>query len=261
MEELKLAKQLAKKAAEEVMKIYKTEFSQKEKEDKTPITEADEIANALIVKGLREAFPAHAILTEEEEDDQSRLENDYVWIIDPLDGTKEFISRNGEFTINIALTYKGEPIVGVIMIPTKQELFFAEKGKGAFFEKEGKISKIQVSKKNSIEEMSLMISRSHATEKELNLIKNNSFADVKKAGSSLKGCLIAKGEADLYYRFGRTMEWDICAMHMIIQEAGGRITDLDGNLLKYNKPQPEIKGFIISNNQIHDKLVQLAKNE
>lgn len=256
---LEIAKNLAVEAGNAVMKIYDSEFKVSDKDDKSPLTEADLISNKIIVEGLKKNFPGIIILTEEEADDKKRLGKKYVWIIDPLDGTKEFISKNGEFTINIALVNGGKPVLGVIYIPSKKELYYALEKNGSFFEGKEKKEKISVSDKSEIKNMILVKSRSHATDKLLNLINNNKFAAVITSGSSLKGCLIAKGEADIYYRFGPVNEWDICAMNAIINEAGGIVTDLKGKILKYNKEDTLIQGFIASNNKIHSNLVKLGE--
>ncbi len=261
--ELETAKEAALEAGKKILEIYNSDagdiHNKSEGSYESPVTKADVEANNIITKKLRSSFPEHAILTEEEQDNKERLNNEFVWIIDPLDGTKEFISKNGEFTVNIALTRQGSPILGVIFIPAKGELFYAVEGQGAFYEKEGKTVKMKVSNRDKIEDMSLMVSRSHMTEKEAKLIQRYDFKEVKKSGSSLKGCRVAKGDADLYFRLGRTHEWDICAMHAIINEAGGVMTDLEGNQITYNNDELFIHGFIVSNNKIHGKLLSIVK--
>lgn len=256
--QLTTAKNLALEAGEKILEIYNSgSFSVTKKEDDMHLTEADLTANEIIVSGLRKEFPDYSILTEEEKDSKERLGNGYVWIIDPLDGTKEFISRNGEFTVNVALTYKGKPVLGVIYIPVKEELFFASKNNGAYYQKGGNVKKIHASNRSSIENMILVQSRSHPDEKLISLINKCKFAEIKTSGSSLKGCLIAKGDADVYFRFGPVNEWDICAMDCIVRESGGIMTNLKGEPLKYNQNNTLIKGFLVSNNKIHDKLIKL----
>jgi len=257
-----IAKSLARRAGSEIMKIYESEFKITEKEDenahRSPLTEADLLANEIIVTGLRRNFPEYSILTEEEKDNKERLNNKYVWIIDPIDGTKEFISRNGEFTVNIALVHQNRPILGVIYAPALDQAFYAAKDQGACISN-GNERPIKVSSRSMLNRMILVKSRSHASGKLLELIEKNIFARTRTSGSSLKGCLVAKGDSDVYYRLGPVNEWDICAMHAIINAAGGKMTDLDGKEIKYNKEDVKINGFLVSNNTIHKELIEMGK--
>lgn len=261
--ELKIAIQASIKAGYKILEYYDDNKILKTKDEndfKSPLTKADLEANKIIVDFLRKNFPDHSILTEEEKDDLGRLNNNYVWIIDPLDGTKEFINKNGEFTVNIALTYRQKPVLGVIYIPVKDELFYSLKDVGAYHMKNMiNNKKISVSDKDRISDMILMVSRSHSGKDEDDISKR--FKKTIPAGSSLKGCLVAKGVADCYFRFGNTSEWDICAMNAILDEAGGKITDLNGKNILYNKKEILINGFIVSNNKIHDKLVDLGNKK
>jgi len=159
----------------------------------------------------------------------------------------------------MALVYNNEPILGIIYAPVLDELYYAMKGFGCYLEKNSQTTKLSVSSKSEIKTMTLVKSRSHSSEKLLNLVEKQEFSQVKSAGSSLKGCMIAKGEADIYYRFGDTNEWDICAMDIIIREAGGMITDLKGKPLKYNKKSPLVQGFLASNGKLHGKLLEMIR--
>ncbi len=247
--ELRISKKLAIKAGKAIMKIYEDSFDIEYKSDESPITLADKISNEIIINKLKEEFPAYAILSEECEDDLSRLSNDLCWIVDPLDGTKEFIKKNGEFTVNIALSHKNSVVLGVIYLPATKELYYAAKGIGAFYDFDFTSTKIAVS--NRIENIRVMMSRSHATDKLKELIDCNShrISEVKKAGSSLKGCLIAKGQADVYYRFSPTKEWDTAAMQCIVEAAGGIFKQIDGTEMLYNRENTlNDKGFYILNN-------------
>lgn len=258
-EQLITAKDLAVQAGKKILEIYNSKsLDITKKEDGSPLTKADIYANKIIVSGLRERFPEYSILTEEERDNKERLKNDYVWIIDPLDGTKEFISRNGEFTVNIALAYKRDPVIGVIYVPVTGELFFASRGNGAYW-KNGNVKRIHVSERDEIKDMILIKSRSHPSKKLNDLLNKYKFAKIKTKGSSLKGCAVAKGDADVYFRFGCVNEWDVCAMDCIVRESGGIMTDLDGKVLKYNSNDVLIKGFVVSNNKIHNKLLDMQK--
>jgi len=194
-------------------------------------------------------------LTEESEDDKSRLNNEWCWIIDPLDGTKEFIKKNGEFTVNISLCFKNHIVLGVIYSPVAQELFYATKNHGTYCEKNNNVNRIFVSER--LDNLRFVKSRSHGGTKMEDFLSENKdkISEVKVSGSSIKGCLIAKGDAEAYYRFGPLSEWDIAAMHCIVEEAGGIIGQLDGSEIIYNKPECLVKnGFYVLNN-IKNKLI------
>ncbi len=218
------------------------------KEDTSPVTQADRIANDLIVARLKEAYPDYAILAEESVDDLSRLDNDWCWIVDPIDGTKEYIKRNGEFTVNIALAYRHVVQLGVIYVPVSGELYYACAGQGAYWRHDGKEEKIHVSDRT--EELVALIGRTKQPEQSKQLMADNDYRiqRIVSTGSSLKGCLIARGAADVYYRFGPTMEWDLAAMEIIIREAGGIILDMEGNPFLYNRVDTlNAKGFYVLN--------------
>ncbi|MCT4596111.1 MAG: 3'(2'),5'-bisphosphate nucleotidase CysQ [Anaeromicrobium sp.] len=251
--ELNMAKELAIKSGKDILKIYNSSIKVQYKEDKSPLTEADQRSNEIIVYKLKEEFQNYSILSEELKDDKERLNNNWCWIIDPLDGTKEFIKRNGEFTVNIALAYKNKVVLGVIYVPVRDEIYYAVKNEGAFCEKRGHIKKLYVSNKK--ENLRLVMSRSHASNKLKELIRRNNIKYKKRTGSSLKGCLIARGDAEVYYRFGLTMEWDTAAMECIVKEAGGVFRQMDDTEMIYNRENSlNDKGFYILNN-IENKLI------
>lgn len=246
--ELNIAIDTAIRAGEKITEIYNSSIEVKYKENNTPLTAADEEANELIVGELLKHFPEYSILSEETKDTRDRLKNDWCWVVDPLDGTKEFIKRNGEFTVNIALTYKHKPVLGVIYVPVTKELYYAVKSFGAYLKSQNSIKKLEVSHKK--ENLTLVASRSHTSEKLSKLIEENKdkFKEIKNAGSSLKGCLIAKGDADVYYRFGLTSEWDTAAMQCIVEESGGIFRQLDSSEMLYNRDNTlNEKGFYIVN--------------
>lgn len=232
-DELAVAKNASKKAGEAIRKIYEKNFSVQWKPDHSPITLADVTSNDIIVSELSKSFPNCSILSEETNDDRSRLGNKWCWIVDPLDGTKEFIQRNGEFTVNIALAYNHRVVLGVIYIPMTKELYYAVRGQGAFLENDGQIQRILVSDRR--EKLRMVMSRSHPSTKLNNLIEKNQIVEYKKAGSSLKGCLIARGWAEVYYRFNPTMEWDTAAMQCIVEESGGAFRQMDDSEMMYNR--------------------------
>lgn len=230
-----------------IINIYDSQaFDVEYKEDNSPLTRADKEANRLIVSRLYEAFSQYAILSEEEKDNKERLENDYCFIVDPLDGTKEFIKRNGQFTVNIALAYQGKAVMGVIYVPVTEELYWASEKSGAYLTLRGKTEKIQVSDRK--EDIRVVMSSSHGCEDMDRLIQKNNLINQVKIGSSLKGCMIAKGEAEIYYRFNPTMEWDTAAMQCIVEEAGAVFRQMDDTPMRYNRVNClNEKGFYIIN--------------
>ena len=231
---------LAVLAGAEIMAIYATDFSAKAKGDLTPVTEADEAAEKIILAGLAKIGPAIPVISEEAASAGKIPEvAERFFLVDPLDGTKEFISKNGEFTVNIALVENGVPSAGVVYAPALKRIFWGEKGRGAA---QGRIegdappawqplSVRQLPADGAI----VVASRSHrdqATEDYLRKVKVKSLCS---AGSSLKFCLVAAAEADLYPRFGRTMEWDTAAGHAVLLAAGGKVVTVDGPELTYGK--------------------------
>lgn len=248
--ELEFAIELARRAGEKILDIYENVnlFSVEYKADNSPLTSADKASNNIIVSGLRNEFPNYAILSEEEQDNQERLYNDYCFVIDPLDGTKEFIKRNGQFTVNIALSYKHRSVMGVIYVPVSGELYFASQGDGAYYQKRSDLTpeRIHVSSNRDKTQLRMVASSSHASPHLDELIDKIKPVTILKIGSSLKGCLIAKGEADIYYRFNPTMEWDTAAMQCIVEEAGGVFRQMDGSEMLYNRRDSTNKnGFYV----------------
>ncbi len=247
---LETAKHAAVRAGEQIMKIYATDFDEsvQMKADNSPLTIADKAANAIILDMLKSEFPQISMLSEESTDDMTRLKNELCWIVDPLDGTKEFIKRNGEFTVNIAISDRGKPVLGVIYVPVTGVLFFAAQGVGAFRQENGEVSRISVTDKT--ENLILVGSKSHASEQLAKLIdeKKELIGETVSAGSSLKGTMVAQGQADVYYRFGYTCERDTAAMHAIVEQAGGIFAQMDGSEMTYNRKNTlNEKGFYVVN--------------
>lgn len=237
-------------AGKEIIEIYNTEFDKniEIKADNSPLTIADKKSNYVIINALKKNFPEISILSEESTEDKSRFTNEWCWIIDPLDGTKEFIKKNGEFTVNIALAYKHKVVLGVIYIPVTGVLYYAAEGIGAFKEVNGEVTQIKVTDK--VDNLIFVGSKSHFSEKEVNLIDNNNdkISKTISAGSSLKGTMVAEGVADIYYRFGLTYEWDTAAMQCIVEQAGGIFRQMDGSKMTYNRENNlNEKGFYIVN--------------
>ncbi len=253
--ELEVAKELALKAGAEILDVYENceDIELTYKDGDMPLTAADRRANRVIVEGLRKAYPGYAILSEEEQDNRRRLQNDFCFIVDPLDGTKEFIKRNGQFTVNIALSYKGRSVMGVIYVPVTGELYFASEGNGAYLQKkDGSMKGIHVSDITEVSEIRVVMSGSHGCKEMDQLIEKYDFQNLIRMGSSLKGCLVAVGEAEIYYRFNPTMEWDTAAMQCIVEEAGGIFKQMDDTEMRYNRENSlNEKGFYAINCQFN----------
>ncbi|MCH4886813.1 3'(2'),5'-bisphosphate nucleotidase CysQ [Acidaminobacter sp. JC074] len=246
---LSVAKEAAIEAGKVIMQYYKSSYEVDIKEDDSPLTCADKAADEVIEKMIRDAFPDDAILSEESVDDMSRLEETYVWVIDPMDGTKEFINHTDEFTVNIALVKDGHPVIGVIYVPVTREMYYAYKGQGSFYEHDGVITKNQVSDRK--ENLRLVSSKFHKSEAFLDFVEKHAkdISAVESVGSSLKGCMIARGLAEAYFRFGYTSEWDTAAQQIIAEEAGGYFMQLDHTVMTYNRKDVlNRKGFYIVNN-------------
>jgi len=235
---------LARAAGEQVMTVYEHECQARTKADGSPVTEADERAQDVICAGLATLAPGVPIMAEESCDpDRDSPPAGSFWLVDPLDGTKEFLSRNGEFTVNIALIEDGAPVLGVVLAPALMRLFAADRAR-ARVEDEGGRRKVSA-RSAPAAGATLVSSRSHGNPEALaQFTEGRRIAASISAGSSLKFCLLAAGEADLYPRFGRTMEWDTAAGDAILRAAGGRVTDLDGHTLMYGKPGFENPPFI-----------------
>ncbi|KAA3607021.1 MAG: 3'(2'),5'-bisphosphate nucleotidase [Calditrichaeota bacterium] len=236
-------------AGNKILEVYKQDFEIFTKEDKSPLTLADKKANEVIVNELEKHYPEIPILSEEGKSIpyEVRKEWEYFWLVDPLDGTKEFIKKNGEFTVNIALIHNGIPIAGVIYAPVLDRLYFAKENQGAFKRESGKTVRIKGNKKEKGRALKVVASRSHPSpelEKYLNTLKIDSFIAI---GSSLKLCLVAEGKADIYPRLGPTMEWDTGAGHAILKEAGcGTIDVTTEKEMVYNKENLLNNHFIAS---------------
>ena len=229
---------IAVEAGKKIMEIYAmadfstiTDF----KADNSPLTLADKEANKIIEEGLKKLTPHIPVISEEGKDIPYEERKDWkeFWLVDPLDGTKEFIKRNGEFTVNIALICDGAPVMGTIYAPAFETLYFGDKANGAYKTANGKTEKITV--KTSRDNIVAVGSRSHASLEEQQILRNYNVTDTITSGSSLKFCMLAEGIADVYYRHGPTMEWDTAAGQAILEAAGGRMIKLDAHVFTYNK--------------------------
>ncbi|WP_170786133.1 3'(2'),5'-bisphosphate nucleotidase CysQ [Ruegeria lacuscaerulensis] len=228
-------RRLALEAGDKIMEIYNSDdFDVKVKSDASPVTEADEAADVLISAGLRAVFPDILLVTEEQAASHTEKSDTFL-IVDPLDGTKEFINRRGDFTVNIALVENGVPTRGVVYAPAKGRMFYTQPD-GQSVEETGALDKdvvgnvtpILVSKPNN-SALLIVASKSHRDQATEDYINKYQVRDSKSAGSSLKFCLVATGEADLYPRVGRTMEWDTAAGHAVLAGAGGKVVRFDNH--------------------------------
>lgn len=237
---------IARQAGEVIMAIYATDFAVRGKEDSSPVTEADEKAEAVILAALRQLTPDIPIVAEEAAAAGEIVEpGNLFWLVDPLDGTKEFINKNGEFTVNIALIENAVPVLGVVFAPAINRLFAGAAGVGALVEDADGERLIQV-REVPAAGLTVVASRSHGDADALKaFLGDRKIAELRGAGSSLKICLVAAGEADLYPRLGRTMEWDIAAGDAVVRAAGGRLTDVDGVLMGYGKAGFENPHFLV----------------
>lgn len=227
---------IADQASERVLHIYQSDFKVDYKADQSPITAADLASHEVIVQGLRKLTPDTPILSEEGADIpwEERKHWRRFWLIDPIDGTRDFTQRTGEFTVNIALIEDGEPVLGVVTAPALKEAFWGAKGEGAHKrDRSGKISPIHVVEAKAIKRV--VASKNHLNDETKAFIEQVGEHELVQAGSSLKFCRLAEGRADLYPRLGPTCEWDTGAAHAVLVAAGGKVETLEGEPLRYGK--------------------------
>ncbi len=250
---------IAKKAGDEIMKIYQQDFDVDYKADNSPLTKADIKSNEIIAESLKDLYPEIPILSEENKEIPYEIRRnwEYFWLIDPLDGTKEFVKKNGEFTVNIALIHKNTPVLGVIYAPALEILYYAQKEKGAFKqEKNKKPQRLPIYKHTNNDTLKVIVSKSHYNQETKYFVDNlkNKYKktiEFIRIGSSLKLCLIAEGKADIYPRLAPTMEWDIAAGQAIVEQAGGEIVEFKTQTpLKYNKQNLLNPWFVTKGNSM-----------
>jgi 3'(2'), 5'-bisphosphate nucleotidase len=248
---------IARQAGEAILEVYNSpDFDTSYKDDRSPLTRADLESNAVIVQGLQALNGSVPILSEESKaiSFAEREPWQQFWLVDPLDGTKEFIKRNGEFTVNIALIENGKPVLGVVHVPVQETTYWGAAGKGAFRQvRDGEAAPIRVTHgpDSGDRPLKVVASRSHANaDTQAFLAKlegdRSGGVDVVSAGSSLKLCLVASGEAQLYPRFGPTMEWDTAAAQCVVEQAGGAVQNVSGEPLRYNKSDLLNPYFIVT---------------
>ena len=235
-------------AGQAILDIYDTAFEVEIKSDNSPLTIADQNSHMIIESGLKSLFPNIPILSEEGRDIpySERKKWNTFWLVDPLDGTKEFVKRNGEFTVNIALIKNNYPIFGSVYAPYKKELFWAFEGLGAW-KSYNKDKEQRIVVMSNEKEKRIVISRSHPNEKVSDFINQYKSHQLIRMGSSLKLCCIAEGKADIYPRLGPTSEWDIGAAQCVVEQAGGTVLEYaSNNRLRYNKENILNPFFIVS---------------
>jgi 3'(2'), 5'-bisphosphate nucleotidase len=240
--------EIARLAGKKILEIYESgDFDVSVKDDASPLTRADLASNEIISAGLKR-ISGYPVVSEEAAVGYAERKNwERFWLVDPLDGTKDFIARNGQFTVNIALIYGDEPLLGVIYIPPSDELYWAERGGGAYRVFSGYDSKHWQKIYNSSRRTDLIAGDSvfHSSDETKAFLEKNRITRIKRYGSSLKYCRLAEGEIDIYPRFNGTKEWDTAAGQVILSEAGCKIIDLTTKQnLKYNKPDMRNNFFI-----------------
>ena len=260
--EIELGTKLARQAGAVLLQHYYSPFLVEQKinalQETEEVTAADREANELIVNSLREAFPNDGILAEESTDDEQRLAKDRVWLIDPMDGTKNFIQRDGDFAVQIGLAVSGESVAGVVYQPVRDVLYRAVTGGGAWIEpRNSKATRMSVSTRTNANEMVLASSRSHRSPRMERVVSAFGFMDELRRGSvGVKIGLIAEQKADLYLHLSpSTKQWDTCAPEIILAEAGGRVTDLFGQPLRYNAVRIDNRNGIVATNGVAHKMV------
>ncbi len=232
---------VAQSAGEAIMEVYRGGIQTTEKSDGSPVTQADQCAENIVLRGLKDVASDIVVISEENADSHKIEPPSQFFLVDPLDGTREFIKADGRgaFTVNIALIENRVPVAGIIYAPALNELYWGVVGHGAFMN--GKQIATRGPQNSS---MVALASRSHRDEQTNRWIADNDISETVSIGSSLKFCLIARGEADIYPRFGPTMEWDTAAGHAILCAAGGQVEHPDGQVFNYGKPNYRNGAFI-----------------
>ena len=237
---------IARRAGAQILTVYETDFDVETKGDNSPVTQADQLAEVLITKAIRDEISSDYPIVGEEAVEAEGLKQPtgpVFWLVDPLDGTKEFVKRSGEFTVNIALIENGRPVLGVVHLPVLNETFVA--GAPGAFKQTGDGPLVPISSREApAEGLTAVVSRSHGAEEADAFLERYTVARRIGAGSSLKFCRVAEGAADIYPRFGRTMEWDTAAGHAVLRFAGGDVLTTDGAPLTYGKQGLENPHFI-----------------
>ncbi|MDH3338731.1 MAG: 3'(2'),5'-bisphosphate nucleotidase CysQ [Gammaproteobacteria bacterium] len=254
---------LAVEAGKAILEVYATEFDVQSKVDESPLTQADLASHRCIVAGLEKLTPEVPIISEEEglPAFEERGQWQRYWLIDPLDGTKEFVNRNGEFTVNIALIDSNRPIFGVVHVPVQDKTYVGCEGKGAELRDGETVTPIRVAVASATP-VRIVGSRSHRGSSLDAFLEKIGDSELVPMGSSLKFCVVAEGRADVYPRLGPTSEWDTAAAHAVVEQAGGQVLELDGKPLSYNtKAEILNPWFVVVGPTDRDWLALLASDE
>jgi len=246
-----LALEAAQAASNVIMHIYETDFAVEYKEDASPVTMADQQAHKVICQVLSQSD--YPIVSEESKQRQHHAA-DIFWLVDPLDGTKEFIQKNGEFTVNIALIHQQRPVLGVVAVPAQDVVYFAEQGKGAFKRTLSSDERLHCSQQVDLHQATIAVSRSHLREQDQTFIQQHAIKHVKPLGSALKYCQLAEGLVDLSVRYTPLMQWDLAASDCIVHEAGGSVCDFALQPYHYDATQAEqalLQGLVTINAAIN----------
>jgi 3'(2'), 5'-bisphosphate nucleotidase len=261
--ELEVAKKLAIDAGAILMSYFQQTISVDWKAPGDPVTAADRDASEFIVANLSREFPSHGILSEEEADDAAWLKRNPVWMIDPMDGTREFIDHREDFAVQIGLVNEGTPILGVVYQPSKDKLYYAAQGRGAYMTSAGTTTPMHVSSEHTAARLTLAVSRSHrsaridAIRQQLGITESIAMGSV-----GLKVGLVCEGRAHIYLHPGsKTHLWDTCGPEAILREAGGRMTDIANHPLRYTEAEHRnLHGLIATNGVVHDRVVQVTQS-
>jgi 3'(2'), 5'-bisphosphate nucleotidase len=236
---------IAREAGTEILSIYNGPIAVEYKEDKSPLTEADRRSHQIICHRLAGLTPHIPVVSEEGEAAvQLAASGGRFWLVDPVDGTKEFLKRTGDFTVNIALIENRRPILGVVYAPAKNLMYSAEAGRGAWKQNGNPTPVLIKTRPAKTDRLAVVASKDHAGPQVEALLKLLPQAELLSMGSSLKFCLVAEGKADLYPRFGPTMEWDTAAAQCVVESAGGAVLTLQGQPFQYEKPGFKNEGFV-----------------
>ncbi|MGV6825337.1 MAG: 3'(2'),5'-bisphosphate nucleotidase CysQ [bacterium] len=238
---------IARQAGKAILNVYEQDFEVMEKSDQSPLTQADLASHEIIAGELAILTPDIPVLSEESAVTpfEERSQWQRYWLIDPLDGTREFVKRNGEFTVNIALIDDGKAVAGVVYVPVSDTLYYGEVGVGAYRQDgDAEPKAIRVNTEASLP-VKVAGSRSHAGDSLLQFLNNLGEHEIVSMGSSLKLCLVAEGHADIYPRLGPTSEWDTAAAQAVVEAAGGRVTDLKMQPLRYNTKESLLNPFFL----------------
>jgi 3'(2'), 5'-bisphosphate nucleotidase len=257
--ELEIARRLARDAGRILMDFYRSGVQVQWKGYDDPVTAADHAANELLVRELHRHFPNDAIVSEEFPDDLARLSKDRVWMIDPMDGTKQFIDRINEFAVMVGLAIEGKAALGVVYHPPIDRMYYASQGKGAYLEDKLTTKRLHVAPINDPQKLTAVMSRSHHNPKvDLICERLGVTKRVHHGSVGLKIAMIADGRAHIYVHLGsRTNQWDTCGPEAILQEAGGKVTDKKGEPLRYNRREiKNMSGIVASNGVVHERLLE-----